>query len=810
MNPLIICTGGNRKTSKWTKQEYSFSELIEKLKVPVVTEETFNEYLSLSKDEQDDIKDVGGYIGGTLKRGSRKKENIVSRTLVALDADNIGSSERMKKLLEDLNDLGFQFFIHSTRKHTDLTPRLRIIFPLKEPIKANEYEPLARMLCNILGMEIFDPTTVEVNRFMYWPSVSKDMLEQFKSIRGDSDFLELDSNSFLDVYYNNCLDRSEWPSFPDEKEVIKRSIAVQEDPLTKDGIVGAFCKVNYPITDAMEKHLPGIYEKTDTADNRYTYLGGSTSGGVIVYDNKFVFSHHATDPISGQLCNAFDLVRIHKFGKTKKATKEMIAYASGDPEVKNLLVNEDLQDILNKIDNEPETVPTVDTSGDTKTLIEDLLKKLDRDENGQIKKTIENVRTIMRYDPRLQGYHYNSFSDQYVVEQKMPWETLKFEKRTWDDFDDSGIRWFMEKYYGITGDKKIMDATNISFRERAYHPVRDYFDTLVWDGTERLDNLLIDYFGAKDEVYSKEVIRKSLVAAVNRIYNPGIKFDEMPVLVGKQGTGKSTFLALLGKEWYTDSLTSFDNKDAMDMLKGNLIIEIGELAALSHRYADMEQIKNFLSRTFDEYRGAYAKRKKRYPRQCVFFGTTNNSTFLRDRTGNRRFWPVQLGIDEPKKSVWNDLPDEVNQIWAEAVVNYRLGESLILSEEAQKRAKAEQENRLEEDSWKPIIIDYLLKKIPKDWYSMSLNERELFLDSYDSEDENELCYRTKTCFAELGIEALKIRQNDMDTLKTRRLSSVIDSIEGLVRTGKPSRFGTAFGRNKTVDILPEFYEINRI
>src|SRR5690606_2790431 len=266
-----------------------------------------------------------------------------------------------------------------------------------------------------------------------------------------------------------------------------------------------------------------------------------------------------------------------------------------------------------------------------------------------------------------------------------PWDPRK-ERRQWTDVDDAGLRHYLERVYGITGKDRIFDALSLCAHKNRINDVKDYLTSLKWDGVKRLDTLLIDYLGAEDNVYTRAVIRKSLAAAVARVMTPGCKYDYVPILVGPQGIGKSTFLRLLGKDWYSDSLQTFEGKEASEMIQGVWINELGELSGLSR--AEINAVKQFLSRTEDIFREPYGRRTNRYPRRCVFFGTTNEDEFLRDRTGNRRFWPVVVGVQEPKKNVFRDLPEEVDQIWAEAFLAWQLGEPLYLTGEAEQDRKS--------------------------------------------------------------------------------------------------------------------------
>jgi len=255
-----------------------------------------------------------------------------------------------------------------------------------------------------------------------------------------------------------------------------------------------------------------------------------------------------------------------------------------------------------------------------------------------------------------------------MIKGNLPWHRLlnKKEGDQWKDSDDSSLRHYIEKVYRITSPMKINDGLLIVEEKNKFHPIRDYFNSLVWDGVKRVDNLFIDYLGASDTKYNRMVTRKALVAGVARIFNPGVKFDYMLVLVGKQGVGKSHILSLLGQNWYSDSFNTVQGKEAYEQLQDAWIIEMAELTAA--KKAETEAVKHFISKREDIYRVAYGKRVTKFPMQCVFFGTTNEMDFLKDKTGNRRFWPVMVEKHRIKKNLWReDIKAEIHQIWAEAV-----------------------------------------------------------------------------------------------------------------------------------------------
>lgn len=252
---------------------------------------------------------------------------------------------------------------------------------------------------------------------------------------------------------------------------------------------------------------------------------------------------------------------------------------------------------------------------------------------GKPAATVDNVFLILTHDPRLKGrYYYDEFRARPIVCGALPWDTSSHRvSASWLDTDDAGLRWLLERDYKIDSAPKVRDAVDLAIDSNKIHPVRDYLHSLEWDGQPRAEMLFIDYLGAEDSRYTRAVTRKALIGAVARILRPGCKHDHMLVLVGPQGCRKSTTLAKLGKQWFSDSLYTMTGKDAYEQLQGNWIIELAEMAAT--RKAEIEQIKQFVSKQEDTYRAAYARRTQSHPRQCAFFGTTNDDEFLRDPTG---------------------------------------------------------------------------------------------------------------------------------------------------------------------------------
>ena len=331
--------------------------------------------------------------------------------------------------------------------------------------------------------------------------------------------------------------------------------------------------------------------------------------------------------------------------------------------------------------------------------------------------------------------------------------------------------------------------------DRSYHPIREFIHSLPeWDGIPRVDTLLIDYLGAADNAYVRAVTRKTLCAAIARVLTPGIKFNSMLVLNGPQGVGKSTLIARLGGEWFSDSLSLSDTKDktAAEKLQGYWILEIGELAGL--KKAEVETLRSFLSRQNDVYRASFGRRATPHLRQCVFFGTTNaEKGYLRDTTGNRRFWPVKTPGGGQRQS-WQITHAEVLQIWAETLVYVNAGEILYLEAGLEKLAKDEQREAMESDEREGLVRDYLDMLLPEDWHDMDLYERRAYISGTEFGGSHRVGVRKRDSVSNMeiwcecfGKERANLRR--MDGNEISAIMSGIGGWSGLVKKERIPLYG---------------------
>lgn len=757
---MKIAYGNSRMEKRWKNNEISWDDFCRRVSTTQTTTETVEEYRKMTKPQQDAVKDVGGFVGGHLRGGRRKTGTVLCRSMLTLDMDH-GTPD----ILDELSLFNsHELCVYSTHKHTPEAPRLRLIFPLKRDVSEEEYPALARKVAQEIGMDLFDETTYQPHRLMYWPSTSRNGEYVYQVMDGDI----LDPDAYLGLY-DDWRDVSTWPVSSRESEAVEKSAKQQADPLAKTGAVGAFCRT-YPIREAIEKFLPDVYAPS-AMEGRYDYTPADSSAGVIIIDEKFAYSFHATDPACGQLLNAFDAVRVHKFpdDDPKKSYNAMAEFAVADERVKLRIFEEKRQAAAEDFDEADPDAWKKQLQYEKKSM--------------ELKNNLHNLMLILENDENLKGIVFNQLADGMEIRGKVPWpHPAKF----WRDADDAQLICYVDAAYGTFSARNYDIAVTKAVDDRSYHPIREFFETLPdWDGVERADTLLVDYLGAEDTPYVRAVTRKELCAAYCRVYHPGIKFDSMIVLNGDQGIGKSTLIAKLGGEWYSDSLNLSDmnDKTAAEKLQGYWIMEIGELAGM--RKADLDKVKAFISRQDDKYRASFGRRVTPHPRQCVFFGTTNSQNgYLRDITGNRRYWNVKVP-GNGKYKPWDMDADTVKQVWAEVMVYAKAGEKLYLSPELEDYAKEEQRAAMERDDREGLVQEYLDMLLPDTWDSMDVYKRRDYVrDADDPMRPDGSVRRMEVSNMEIWCECFGKAKEDMKPSDSYSIAAIMERMDGWSRTGK--------------------------
>lgn len=787
-NPQIdIATAHKRYSKKWKNKRTHWQDLVNRCADTERTAETMGEYLKMTREEQSGIKDVGGFVGGYLSGGVRKNQSVMYRSVATLDID-YGTAEAWEDFTMAYS---FGAMLYSTHKHTKEKPRYRLVFPLSRQVSPIEYEPLCRKIAADIGIELFDITTYQLARLFYWPSTAKDGDFVFEYQDGPA----CDVDKILSTYIN-YKDVSEWPLSSRESDVIAREVKKAGDPLEKPGLIGAFNRT-YTIEEIIELFLSDVYEPTGH-DGRYTYKLGSVAGGLVCYESKFAYSHHETDPASRQLCNAFDLVRIHKFGIQDEGSKitdvtkmpsylKMQDFVASDKQVKKLVVEErtqkassDFEGIEVAEDEEPST---------------DWMAELDVDKKGNPKSTAKNIITILENDPMLKGHLWHDlFTGFDLVKNGLPWDKRAVQ---WGNRDDANLRIYMEEKYEISGKDKIKDAKDAVLTRHKTHPIREYLNSLTWDGTPRLERLIIDYIGAEDTELNRAMTKKHFTAAVARVMNPGCKYDYCLIIAGPEGIGKSTVLKLMGGDWFSDSLTTTEGKLGMEQLRGAWIIELGELSSIKR--SDVEQVKGYITRQDDIYRAAYGTVVEKHPRQCVFCGTTNETYFLKGDTGNRRFWVIKVDADLRHYSDYQQaIRNDRDQLWAEAVHYWKNNEPLYLPQhlEAQARQKQAEVNDDSDDPMLNMLLTFLDTKLPPEWNTWDLARRKAYINDPDPLDGG-VIERDRICVPEFLCERMGRNIADKEyKYLARKIAKLIDSLDGWERISTTKHAEKLYGIQK--------------
>ncbi|WP_028560661.1 virulence-associated E family protein [Paenibacillus pinihumi] len=761
MEELDISFGKHRADTNWKPEYLSWDEFVDRLRKVRRTPETMAQYDKMSIPDKGKAKDGPAYVGGLIRGGRRKKENLDTRSLITLDADFADDDFLFTC---ELVLGGTAYAIYSTHSHRPHKPKYRLIVPADRTMSPDEYAAVSRKLSEQVGMHFFDKTTFHVHRLMYFPSCSKDADPVLEL--GEGGPLHVDE--LLDTYAD-WQDVSAWPRHPDEVKVLRAAATKAQDPREKLGTIGLFCRA-YSIEEGIDTFLSDVYS-IGTMPNRYTYALGSSANGLEIYpDQELVFSHQDSDPVAdGRTYNLFDLVRVHKFGHLDERVKEftpdakkpshmaMEHWAIRQPQVKRLAMSERQADYAEMADAFDEDVEEPDTCDEN---WEDQLEL--HHKTSLPLPTAGNIELILSNGVWKGILAFDAFGNSEVTRRPLPWREQERPGRSYEPWlgaDDKRLQHWFSKAHSINGGKTIQNAFTEVVHKNSFHPIKSYLESAVWDGVPRAESLFTVYLGAADTHYVRQVTRKMLLAAVARLYRPGCKFDQMLVLVGPQGAGKSSLLAKLGREWFSDSLRTFENKEAGEHLQSGWIFEIGELSAM--KKTEVEEVKAFLSKTEDRYRVAYDRQVSEFPRKCIFFGTTNTRGFLRDMTGNRRFWPVEVRPEQAELSHWDHLTEaEVCQIWAEVLSWFKAGETLELDHEARLEAEKQQAAHMEADPREGLIQEWLES------------------EEVDDLDRPTGQIRNRVCAAQIWVECLGKRKGDMKAWEAKEICDIMRKIPG--------------------------------
>ena len=762
MRELPIAYGNSCYAKTWANKTTAWDELCGRLNTTIRTTETVEEYPKLKKDDRDRAKDKGGFVGGSLKGNRRKRETVVCRSMLTMDADNAdaGFIDRFT------STCGNAACLYTTHGHTPEAPRCRIIVPLTRDVTPDEYVALARYFAADWGIDQFDECSYKPSQLMYWPTTPAN--GEFICRTVDGAWLDPDVCLNAHPGWKDC---SLLPTSSRESTVRESAKKPQEDPLTKSGVVGAFCRA-YSITAAIDAYLADVYEPS-AMEGRYDYIPADSSAGVVLYDEKFAYSHHATDPACGKLLNAFDLVRLHRFGEDdeKKSFRQMTELALADDAVKMQLAGERLAQADEDFSEDPDW--------------QKRLRYVPR--SGALENSVWNLNLILENDPDFSGFAFNEMANRVQVTGQLPWDRPEG-NAFWRDADSAQMKSLIDIRYGEFSTRNYDVSFTKVADDRHFHPVRDYLNSLPeWDGVKRVEDLFIRYLQADDTEYVRTVTRKTFAAAVARVLCPGIKFDCVPVLDGEQGIGKSSIVKdLVTPEYYSESLslTDMDDKAGAEKLQGFWVVEIGELAGM--KKADIEKVKSFLSTSDDKYRPSYGKVVESHPRQCIIIGTVNGERgYLRDITGNRRFWIIKVRQTEQKQS-WCFTQADRDQFWAEAKAIWESGEKLYLEGAVLAESEKAQRSAMEVDERVGMVEEYLNTLLPDAWDSMDVYARRSFL-SGDPTAVKGTVERTTVSNAEIWCECFGKNLSELKTTDSYAIAALMTQIPGWKRSAAARR-----------------------
>lgn len=828
-----VTTFKNRFQTTGTATEKTFQEIYFGFKNKVKrTKEKYNEYLNADKNTQLTIKDVGGFIGGETEGNKRTNGIRIKRQLLTLDIDT--KVPNVFAYLE--RNISFFCLIHSTHKHNRDENRFRIVAPLSREVNEDEYQALGRRIAYQIENAphetfkgLFDETTFQPNRLMFFPSVSSDAEYVCELLNLD---MTLEKQNIIDVdkileLYLDYNDVYEW--FQPEKvneEQIGKSALVNKQPLKAKGLVGAFNRT-YSISQAITTFLSKIYRQE--YNGRYTFLGGdSHGGGIILNDDTLFYSHHGTDPANLYYRSAFDLVRIHKFGSydnsyTPEKEIEGNAREKSDSFTKMIEFCRTLPEVVEHSDTNISLLQRIEQQEKyvNETFEEKKEEKEEKDKAWVVKldglkSDYAKLDIIFSNDDNIGNlFYYDTFRDNICFNRKPFWHRNFVEGTALQDKDMSHIYVHLEKVYSIKGDKKIEHAIVVDADKIQKNKVLDFFESLKWDGKERLETFFHEFFKVKLNPFTRVAFKHWLVGAVSRIYKAGSPMDYLLIIKGKQGIGKSLFFKKLATldfdkatdHLYSDTKIDFDRaKDSYEQLEGIWIYEWKELAGMN--MSEQESIKAFVDKTEDKFRRSYGRRNVEIKRRVAFGGSTNDKTPLRDRTGNRRFLVMEANLEQQEcyiKDKTKFTQEYKDQLIAEAIHLYKKGFDIFeWSDVEMEYWDKSNDDNLTANDFKGIIESYINMKRPANWYSMSQNDMRLYVDGYDFQkgQTNLVSYQrmpmeeaTKICIQELWYICLKQKQPTINRYHRELIIQAMESL-GFTYQRRQTRFGV-FGNQNT-------------
>lgn len=776
-----------------TSFEYMFKSFKEKV---VRTKETVLEYSSGSKEFRDKAKDRGAFIMGESLENKREKTAMLNRNMITLDLDYCPPN--ILEILQDKLDnkiLPFRFFVYSTHSHTPESPRLRMIIPLNRDVEIEEYEPIALRLVGKIGLEYFDATTTQANRIMYFPSVSLDG-EYICEMFGDDEWYDLDADAILDEYFDyKNIDEWQRPHYIEgrKRERIEKG-TISDSTKTKYRMVNLF-NMEYSITEAIDEFLQEEYIKE--RDDRYTYSSGESRNGLNILNPQYAYSFHGTDPAQGRLLNAFDIVRIHKFGKHDQENEQKIYDNYHKSSSYDEMVKWIRESLPNVMANDPKVL-------EQKELVEekledigietttDWLDLLTRNKNGEIMKNAYNISVIIEHDVVFKDlFFYDTIKQQVCFEKAPFWDKDIRKGDGIRDLDFAYLRNYLaQPPFYLSGKDAIEDSVLVEAYKRKINYPKHFLSRLPeWDGVKRVETLFIDLFGVNDIAFVREASKKWFTALVARIMKPGMKFDYVIALLGSVGIGKSTFgKSLIAPDWngkmedienfeyfFSDKELDLRNeRDTIDAIRGVCVLELAEFDKFLTKY-DKATLKSFITKTKDRFIERYGKRSIDVPRSFVMIATSNESRPIKSAEDERRFMPFYCNLPKHKALVfdqkyWNkEIRD---QVLAESMHYYYEGYSYSAPFPPHMQRQWEQliDKASLENDYYGIVKDYVENKFPMDFMKMSFNDMKSYWQNKEADYYNQGFKQVREFFSikEIYTVSLDKRFGDSPDFHTRK------------------------------------------
>lgn len=702
-----------------------FTELL----IPRKINLSHEEFMALPEEKRAAKKDKGWFQAG---ESDTERRWPLSRWAVTIDLDS-ADTQTAKKIAKLYSK--YHYWLYETAKSTEEEPRYRLVIPFEYAIDLDQHKALATLICYEVGLEFCDVvTSTKAASLFYWPVCFTDK-ENLATVNEGNVFdpLVYLDNVWQHHFEGEYTDMTTWPGAKPQPGAISSSHTpknVQAIPQHKVGKVGNFCRT-YSIVDAIEKFLSDIWMPTKV-EKRYTYVGSTTTGGGVIYagergdeDESFFHSFHATDPYNNMQLNAFDLVRLHRFGGLdvgKKINdpmrlpsyKSMMELVADDPKIAEHVskeVNQKMYDdtvvLFPRAEGksntakkpEPKPTPKSDTAKHAEQnnpwydAERPFRFKIDNNANGKYEVTQKNLswcvgalvgKDVLAYNRRLDavvvraGISHNKRS---VIAPVNDEDTRCGRRLT--DAEESFIISIIEDAYPW---KKLplsrsvaRDAVRDTANLNTFDPVVDYLEALPkWDGKTKCDNVLCKYIkGIDNSKWTKKCTRFWMMAAVARALNPGCKVEQVIVLYGAEGKGKSTTFERIcpsPKDLFSDQpKVSEGAQKFAESIAGRFIVELGELDEINKTRA--AQLKSFLSTRSETFRAAYGHHASNRPRDFIFYGTCNDADWLRKEMSMRRWLPIKVTTEEwtvkEHAKLMKHLDKYKDQYWAHALHLYR-------------------------------------------------------------------------------------------------------------------------------------------